>query len=325
MGVPGIEKIREHQRMNERIDAWIRDNPVTVHIPVDSPGANFPVCKISREHGLKIVHLVAPQLWAWAPWRVHKLRRLTDLVLCLLPFEEGWFNTQGVPARFIGHPLFESVPSAEELDKRSGSFPTGSPRIALLPGSRPAEIRKNFPLLIGAFRTLKSRHPQLKGVVAATHADVEPVLRDIADAHSGWPVGMSVASGDADAVIHWSDVALVVSGTVTLQIARQRKPMVTFYKSSPILYWGVFRWLLTTKLFSLPNLIAGKRIIPELIPHFGGSEPIAEAADQLLSNPRKVIEQRDELQKVCARFEGIRAGAAAADAIEEVAGIEPTG
>src|SRR4029077_19745467 len=116
MGVPALKKIREHTRINERIDAWMRQHRPGVHIPVDSPGANFPICKIAKGHGIKVVHLVAPQIWAWGRWRIGKLRRRTDMVLCLLPFEESFFRTRHVPARFIAHPLFDAPISEAELD-----------------------------------------------------------------------------------------------------------------------------------------------------------------------------------------------------------------
>ena len=107
MGMPGLAKILEHKRINGRIRRWLDQNPVAVHIPVDSPAANFPICKMTKARGIRVVHLVAPQIWAWGPWRIKKLRRLTDLVLCLLPCEEAWFLTRGVRAKFIGHPLFD--------------------------------------------------------------------------------------------------------------------------------------------------------------------------------------------------------------------------
>ncbi|HHN78407.1 MAG TPA: lipid-A-disaccharide synthase, partial [Phycisphaerales bacterium] len=85
MGLPGLSKVLEHRRINQRIAAWLDRNPVRVHVPIDSPAANFPICKMARKRGVKVVHLVAPQVWAWGKWRVNKLRRLTDFVCCLLP------------------------------------------------------------------------------------------------------------------------------------------------------------------------------------------------------------------------------------------------
>ncbi len=321
MGMPGLAKIREHQRINGRIDAWMAANPVTVHVPVDSPAANFPICEIARRHGAKIVHLVAPQIWAWGRWRIHKLRRLTDLVLCLLPFEERFFTKREVPARYIGHMLFDEPLDEADLKRRSAGFGAGEPRIAIMPGSRPDELRRNFPLLLGVFRQLKARHPGAAGVVAATGERTAKLLRTMADEHGGWPEGLSIQAADTDAVVYWCQIAVVKSGTVTLQVAKQRRPMVIFYKKSNPLFFLLARVVLSTRIFSLPNLIAAKREIPELIPHFGGPGAIVRLADKLIVDSAERSRQIAALDAIVNQFAGEHAAANAADAIEEVAGL----
>lgn len=330
MGLPGLGKILEHRRINRRIAAWLDANPVGVHVPVDSPAANFPICAMTKARGAKVVHLVAPQVWAWGKWRVNKLRRLTDFVCCLLPFEERFFEEKRVPAAFVGHPLFDEIPDDDEMRRQAAAFPGGGRQIALMPGSRPAEVEKNFPLLIEAFRRLKRDYPDLNGVVAGTHPELESEFRRIADrtpsapgCGKGWPADLVFTSGQTDAVVHWCELALVVSGTVTLQIARQAKPMVIVYKSSRLLYWLLAKWLLSTPYFSLPNLVAGKRIVPELIPHFGGPEPLVDEAVALLERPEPGERQRRDLRLVREQFAGKHAAIGAADAIERVAGLSP--
>jgi lipid-A-disaccharide synthase len=118
MGIPGLGKVLEHLKINRAVKRWLQTHPVALHVPVDSPAANFPICKIAKKSGARVVHLVAPQVWAWAEWRVNKLRRLTDLVLCLLPFEEQWFAMRGVKARFVGHPLFDEPLDYPAIDAR---------------------------------------------------------------------------------------------------------------------------------------------------------------------------------------------------------------
>ncbi len=318
MGVPGLKKIREHQKINARIDKWLAANSIDVHVPVDSPAANFPICKLAKARGIKVVHLVAPQIWAWGEWRIHKLRRLTDMVLCLLPFEEKWFRERGVPARFIGHPLFDDVLDLAALDALAQGLPTGPIRLALMPGSRPGEIAKNFPILLAAFAELSRDHPGLVGTVAATTPAVADRLRAMAAGEGGWPANLAVLSGRTDAVVRWCSMALVVSGTVTLQIAKQERPMVVFYKSNPLVYMLLGRWVLTTEFFTLPNLIAGREIVPELVPHFAGHEPVLAAARVLLGSPERTARQIEELRKVVGQFAGHRAGHESAGVICEM-------
>lgn len=327
MGVPGIAKIIEHWRINRRIEAFLRENassatPVAVHVPVDSPAANTPICAIAKKLGKKVVHLVAPQIWAWGRWRVHKLRRLTDQVLCVLAFEEEFFRQRDVPARFIGHFLFDHELDTQAMDARTYTMGQGQPRIALMPGSRPNELDRHLPILLDAFTALKASFPDAVGVVAATTPQVaERLRREGTDLAGGWPDGVSIVTGDTDAVIRWCDLALVKSGTVTLQVARQGRPMVVFYKKSNPLLFLVARTILSTKYFSLPNVIAHKRIVPELVPHYGGAEPIVQIAQRLLREPSEAKAQTDAVAEVLSRYRGLHAASNAADEILRVAGI----
>lgn len=329
MGMPGLAKIREHQRINARIEEWLSRNQVAVHVPVDSPAANFPICELTKRSGAKVVHLVAPQIWAWGRWRIHKLRRLTDLVLCLLPFEQAFFSRRGVPAKFIGHMLFDEKPDEEELDRRARAFSgpdeQNSPRIAFMPGSRPDELKRNFPVMLDAFRSLHRDYPSARGVVAATGDPVASYLRKVAEERGGWPKELKIAVQETDAVIRWCELAIVKSGTVTLQVARQLRPMVIFYKKSNPLLFMIARAVLSTKMFALPNVIAGRRIVPELIPHFGGPGAIARLAKELIERPDAALEQRRELAALVAQFNDHHASSSAADAIAEMAGLEPRG
>lgn len=319
MGVPGLAKIREHQKINADVDRWLAANPVAVHVPVDSPAANFPLCEISKKHGIKVVHLVAPQIWAWGRWRIHKLRRRTDMVLCLLPFEQRFFERRDVPAKFIGHVLFDKPIDKADLARRALPFGDGSPKIAMMPGSRPDELHRHFPVLLEAFAAIRRAHPGARGVVAATNPNVANLLKDLARLEGGWPDGLTIAVQETDAIIQWCDLALVKSGTITLQVTRQLKPMVVFYKKANPLFFLLVRAILSTRLFSLPNVIASKRIVPEFIPHWGGGEPIAEEALKILGSRDRQEEQINSLRNIVAQFQGFHAAELAADAIEAVA------
>ncbi|MCC6677441.1 MAG: hypothetical protein IT436_09880 [Phycisphaerales bacterium] len=325
MGLPGIEKIREHRRINRRIAAWLDSGRASMHVPVDSPAANFPICAMAKARGMKVVHLVAPQVWAWASWRVRKLRKRTDLVLCLLPFEEDWFRARNVPARFIGHPLFDADLDLADLDRRAAVLPAGGPRVALMPGSRPGELTKNFPILLRAYRLLQARHPGMVGVLAATRPEVERQLRAMAEGLGGWPESLSCLCGQTDVVVRWSELALVVSGTVTLQVAKQQRPMVIVYKSSRLVCFLLGSWLVSTRVFTLPNLIAGRRIVPELVPYFGQGDEVAAEAARLLDEPGAADQQRKGLAGVREKFRSVHAASSAADAIEQVAGLVRAG
>ncbi len=328
IGVPGFQKIIEHGKINRRVDEWLEDHPVTVHIPVDSPAANFPLCALTKSRGIKVVHLTAPQMWAWGSWRVAKLRRLTDLVLCLLPFEEAWFLSRGVPARFVGHPLFDRVLDVPAIDARIAANPAFAPaphKIAMMPGSRPAELKSTILPLLDAFAKFRADFPDTAGVLAITRAEIEPQLRRAAQGRIRWPEGLSVVAGDIDAAVRWCDMALVKSGTVTLHVARQAKPMITFYRPDWLLYQLLGRWLVTSPHYTLPNLIAGRRIVPELIPHFSSDgDELYRGLLRIVRQPGFAEDQKSALVAACRKFEGKSASFLAADAIEQVAGLAAT-
>jgi lipid-A-disaccharide synthase len=336
MGVPGAGKIVEHVNIHKRIARWMDGGKASLHVPVDSPAANFPICKTAKAHGMKVVHLVAPQVWAWAPWRIRKLRKRSDLVLCLLPFEEEWFMARGVPARFVGHPLFDEPLDEVDLAARaeklgavvnpSGTASAGKPmplgpRVALMPGSRPQEMVRCFPVLLDAYNRLRRDFPGTLGMVAATKPETLRKLQELAAAHGGWPSGLGIVHGDTDGVVRWCDYAMVVSGTVTLQIARQLKPMVAVYCPGWLMYQLVARWLVSTELFTLPNLIAGRRVIPELIPHFGDGDALAVEIIKFMRRPGYADDQRENLAAVCRRFAGKHCAVNAAEEIERFLGI----
>jgi lipid-A-disaccharide synthase len=321
IGMPGWGVIKHYHRVFKEIDAWLIANRPTLHIPVDSPGANFPVAKMAKRAGVKVVHLVAPQLWAWGPWRVNKLRKRTDLVLCILPFEEDFFRTRGIQARFVGHPLFDEPLDIAALDAEAKTLPEGELKIALFAGSRPTELRRHFPILLKTFRELKRRYPGVVGVFGATTDAVRDSMRERAEQWGGWPEGLDCVAGKTDMVVRWCDMALVKSGTVTLQIAKQAKPMVIFYKTSKLAYKAVGQWIISTPYIALPNLIAGYEIIPELVPYFDGPERLIAAADTLINDPAAQETQRRALQGVIARFAGKHCGVEAAAEICRAAGV----
>lgn len=323
MGLPGPRVIREHLALNRRIGAWIAEHRPALHVPVDSPAANFPVCKLARAHGVPVVHLVAPQLWAWGHWRVRKLRRLTDHVLCVLPFEEEWFRARGVPATFVGHPLWARPIDEGAVDANLAAFgralPNAAVRIGVFPGSRPGEAEKNFPIMLAALREIASSRPGLGAVVAATTDAMLERLRRIAGERGGWPDFMHAAVGAPDAAIRWGDVALTVSGTNTLRIARHRTPMVIIFRAGAIQWNLLGRWLLKSPHLSLPNLVAGERVVPELMPLLSDDPaPVVAEVSRLLDDRAAWERQRDALDSVARKFEGVNAAERAADVVLSV-------
>ena len=317
-----LGQIHIHRERLKRLAKWLEDHYINVHVPVDSPAANWSICKLVRKHmpGARIVHLVAPQMWAWAPWRVAKMRRLSDHVLCLLPFEPNWFAHHGIDGTFVGHPLYD--PDHERPAGPRVQLPTADLRLAILPGSRKAEIDGNLPGMLSAFERAREEHPELVGVIAArnqeTHAWIEEHVK-LTKLYGEARHSLQVCVGRADDVIDWSQLVLVTSGTASLQVAAHRRPMVIVYRTKRLFWYSVNWWLLKTRTFGLPNVIAEQqglgRIVPELIPWFGDSFEISEALDPLLRAPDLREKQLHSLDRIGAMFAGKRYGRESAERI----------
>lgn len=298
MGLSAFSKIFAVRKEVGRIKRWVKQTRLLAHVAVDSPAANFPVAKIMRANSVRVVHLVAPQLWAWGAWRLGKLRRLTNLVLCLLPHEPEWFTSRDVPAKFIGHPSINRELDSAALLQQAHNMPQGAPRVVILPGSRSQEVKANIRLLVAAYTELQSRYNGMGGVIVAANAEMAKLVRKKVHV---FPTGLHMTTGNTEAAIAWCDLALAVSGTVTLDIARQRKPMIGVYKSG-WLSWLGSKLLLRTPFCLLPNIVADREVVPEFVPHPGGANPIIREATRILHDSKRAATLSEELHRVCLRF-----------------------
>ena len=300
MGIGAVSEIMRVKRLINLVRDWIRSNQPNIVIPVDSPAANFPVCKVARKSGRTILHLAAPQMWAWAPWRIHKMRKLTDHVLCLLPFEPEWFQTRGVKATFIGHPAM-----CNHSFKALESF-TDHPRIILLPGSRASEIANNLPMQCQVFSQLQHDFPNAVAIIACREEDLERVSPLAGD--------IPIISNNLPAILNWGDLALTVSGTVSLHVMRHATPMIGMYRVGMMSRIAA-KLLLNAQYRLLPNLIAGREIAPEFIPCGYMAKKIADVAHKLLADSTAMEKQRHALNEVTSLYESHDPSAEAAKII----------
>ena len=326
MGLDALGKIRWLKGILSRLEARLPELRPVVHVPVDSPAANFPICRRTRAAGARIVHLVAPQLWAWGPWRIGKLRRLTDGVLCLLPFEPAWFAARGVPARLIGHPRLQRPVDPAAVRERAVALgvPGGASgddrrRLVLLPGSRRHEVERNradlVHLAVGLQRLAAARGEHLAVTCSPT---TDAVAERMLEAAAAVGLELGVWPGELDAVVLDADLALLVSGTVSLDVAHLGTPMVGVFRVRRASAM-IARLLLRTPDRLLPNLVVGERIVQEFVPWAGGLEPIRRSADALLADRGLADRQRARLAEVRASSHEHDAEAEAAEAVLAVA------
>jgi len=311
MGLSALSKIASVKKTQNAIRQWAQARRVNVHVPVDSPAANFAIAKFMKARGVRVCHLVAPQLWAWGPWRLNKLRRCTDLVLCLLPFEQEWFRSRRVPAKFIGHPVINRILDQEQMDAHVKELPTGSPKVLLLPGSRSSEVTRNLPLLLKVFSDIQHNHRRAIAIMVTANDALARLVRERVPT---LPPGVLLMTGKLDAAISWSEIALCVSGTVSLDLLRQAKPMVGMYRTGLLSVIGG-NIMLSMPNRLLPNILAGKRVVPEFVPCLGRAGPISAAVENLLADQSRLRETANALRALLPAFQGKRPDIEAAEAI----------
>ena len=317
MGFAGFLKAFEMKRTIDRIDRWAAAHPVRVHVPVDSPSANFPVCKHLRVRGTRTIHYIAPKVWAWGERRVRKLQRWSDHVLCILPFEPEWFGARGVEATYVGHPVVVKPIDDAALATQIVALPTGDPRIIVLPGSRSSEINANLPAQLTAFAAVRKRFPKAAAVILAANERIEARIRTTIDRRFGsTPPGVVIERGGLEAANALADLAFATSGTVSLDLTRQACPMIGSY-AIPAWQMPIATTFVRAPFKLLPNIVAGEEIVPEFVPYRAGlgAAPIIDAAMPLLEDRTRLDAMRARLEAVLARFAGVDPGSAAADTI----------
>ena len=268
-------------------------------VTIDAPDFCFRVLKKVRraDPAIKLIHYVAPTVWAWRPGRAARIARFLDHLLVLLPFEPPYFEAVGLPATFVGHSIVEA--GVERGDgaafRARHGIAAGTPLLCVLPGSRFSEIRVLLPDFAATLGLLKQRHPDL-AVVVPTLGKVAGTVRQ---AVAGWPVPTIVVEGDPDKydAMAASDAALAASGTVALELALARLPSVIAYRIHPLTY-RLYRRLIRVKYANLVNIMLDRMLVPERLQNDCTPDRLADAVSVLLTDPAARREQVDGVARV---------------------------
>ncbi len=284
-------------------------------ILVDSPGFHFGLARRLKKQGIRNVYFIGPQVWAWRPGRVKWIRERFERVLCIFPFEEAFYRRHGVRADYIGHPLVDIVRPLRSRSEFLAAYGlTDDPLIALLPGSRCSEVRRHLPRMLAALRLIHERKP-CQAVLAAAPNLPENLFAAVASA--GVPI--RVVSGATYDALAAAELAIVSSGTTTIEAALLGTPMIIVYRLSPLTAL-LARRLVRTPFFGMVNLIAGRRLVPEFFQQEFAPEAIAREALRLLETPA----EREEIRRGLAEVrEQLGPGGAIERAAEIIVGLLP--
>ncbi|MFW6698422.1 lipid-A-disaccharide synthase [Acinetobacter pittii] len=274
------------------INQWTQ-NPVDIFIGIDAPDFNLRLSKSIKEKNLpiKTVQYVSPSVWAWRQGRVHGIKQSIDLVLCLFPFEKVFYERYEVPAAFVGHPLAKQLPLENpiQIAKQQLGIDENQKHIALLPGSRKGEVERLLPMLLGAANILHGKHPDIQFLIPAINdARKQQIEQGVEQLAPQLKAKIHILENtDSESkigrmVMNASDVIALASGTATLEAMLMHRPMVTFYK----LHWLTYliaKFLVEIPYYSLPNIIAGKKVIEELIQADATPENLAAEIEKLMN------------------------------------------
>ena len=320
LSVTGLwEVVRVLPRTYATYRRLVRDAETTrpdVLVAVDFPDFNFTLARAVRKLGVPVVYYISPQLWAWRRGRMKTMRRIADRVLVIFPFEEKIYRDAGIPVQWVGHPLLDvaQVPEPRTAFLSRLGMDPDRPVVALLPGSRRNELRAILPDLISAAVIIRSRLPRVQWMVArAPHLpdDVfEPVTR-LGD-------GVAIVEHETDDVLAAADVALVASGTVTVQAALHECPMVVVYRLSALTY-RLGKPFVHVETYAMANLVAGRRVVPELIQEAFTPDRVAAEALRVLTDAAHAAAVRRDLREVRGKLGTPGASRRAADAVLDVA------
>jgi lipid-A-disaccharide synthase len=315
MTYTALAHVGHYYRLLQRIRRYLQEHPVDLVIVCDAPAFNFHVAKAARRAGIKTLFYVAPQLWAWGGWRIHKLRRLCDKLCCLLPFEENWFKDRGVDATFVGNPLLDQLPGdLAGLRKDYSRFEPQKARIALMPGSRLGEIESLWRPMQEIAVELKRKYRDASFVAVAATQERRQLLERTEIPGFACEYSVDTVRRTAAAV----DFSVVASGSATLEVASSGCPMVVMYQTNRILWQLVGRWLVHSKFFTLVNLLADRALAPEFMPYFTTIGPIVRRIDAYLQDRSLLTRTSNELIDMVEPLTRKKAGAETARVVVEM-------
>ncbi len=300
IGVIGLVEVLRHygdiKRALTLMQTIVREEKPDLLICVDYKEFNFKLAKKATNCGVKVLFYISPQIWAWRPGRVKKYGKVIDRMAVIFPFEVPYYEREGIPVRFVGHPLAEKVHPTESrrsVMKRL-RLNAGGPVVGLLPGSRANEIKRLLPVMLATAERLMKRFPDIQFVLL----QADSVSDEALGTHlQGSRQPVKVVKGETYDVLQCCDAIITTSGTATLEIALMGVPMAVIYRLAPLTYL-IGRMLIRVPYIGLPNIVAGRRIVQEFIQHEAKPERIAPEIERVLTDRNYADSMRQALRTV---------------------------
>ena len=306
-----LPKLRQFFRFADQAEAIFASGQVDAVVLVDFPGFNWHIAKRAKKYGIPVIYFCPPQLWAWGAWRVKKMKATVDHVLAVLPIEETFFGEHGIPTTYVGHPFFDAVAESELDPSLSALLDAAAPSrrtVAVLPGSRTHEVHRNWPVMLAAIRELSIAHPDVRFAVAAYREKHLEFCKTIAAANDrDLPVDFYL--GATSEIIDHAQCAMMVSGSVSLELMARETPAAVIYRVGRFLY-AYGKCVIKVDSMTLPNLMPessadeadGERVFPECV---SVGDP-TKAKEFLVQSVGRMLGDRAYLEQKCRQLAGLR-------------------
>jgi len=280
-----FSKLSNLKEARRQIVNCIRQNKFDLAITVDSPGFNIFMAKFLKNMGIPVFYFITPQIWAWGRWRSKSLSKYFRGLFVIYPFEKSFFDKEKTISYFLGNPLVDIVKPEGELKKKN--LPAGNPLIAILPGSRESEIKRLLVPLLKAFKIFRKKYPKSQAVIALHDKEdislTKKITRDCSN-------DIKIFYGKTYDILKWADLAIVSSGTATIEAGILQTPMVIVYKLS-YSSWIISKILARVKYFSLVNILFSEKIVPELIQKEVTPRRISKELEKVYQNSKEIKKQ----------------------------------
>ncbi|MHB8622311.1 MAG: lipid-A-disaccharide synthase [Sulfuricaulis sp.] len=299
IGLESINKYPEILGIRNKLAEHFLSNPPDLFIGIDVPDFNLGLEEKLKAAGILTVHYVSPTVWAWRGYRIRKIRRVVDHMLTLFPFEASYYRKHRVPVTFVGHPLADQIQSKYDsrIVRRQLHLPETGTVVALLPGSRVSELRRHADLFVKAALLLHRRHPELHFVAPFVSSETREIFETALYRHGAWFLPLTIVANQSREAMAASNIVLLASGTATLEAALLKKPMVVTYKVSWVSYF-LIKPFLQVSLYALPNILAGRQLVPELMQGQATPTKLSDAVEYYLSHHDKVKTVQSALAEI---------------------------
>jgi len=289
-----LGRLRELLARRKKLVADLIDAKPDVFIGIDAPDFNLNIELKLRQAGIRTVHYVSPSVWAWRQKRVLKIREGCDLMLTLFPFEARFYEEKGVPVRFVGHTLADAIPlQADRAAARAELGLPDGPLVALMPGSRGGEVGRLGALFLDTAQRLRALRPGVRFVMPCANAQRRAQLEELL---AGRDLPLTLLDGQSHLALAACDAVLIASGTATLEALLYKRPMVVAYRLAPLTFW-ILKRMVKSPYISLPNLLAQRLLVPELLQDDATVEALARTLSPLIEDGEEQTRGFDEIHR----------------------------